>query len=344
MQKPLSFKMLLAVAAAIALTVTAILTGFFDRRAALAAPVAISIDARQVFWNPEDPADRNAGALAYVGGLELSSQAAQFGGLSGLIVGETGDAFIAVTDQGNWFTANLISEGDRPTGVSEALIAPILGPDGAPFSGKQESDAEGITVPFGTDPRTTPLIVSFERHHRLRRFDLTSGGFEASAEEVNDFGSFEGFDNNKGVEAVAYAPNGDLIAISEESLDEDGHIRGSRLTETGAVPVRLRQHLPYMLTDMAFLPGGDLITLERHYSPLAGVGILMRRISAETLASGEPWDGEVLLEANNSRSIDNMEGLSIRRNAAGETLLYLISDDNFNAAQRTLLLTFKLNE
>jgi len=41
-------------------------------------------------------------------------------------------------------------------------------------------------------------------------------------------------------------------------------------------------------------------------------------------------------------NIDNMEGIAVRRGTNGETLLYMISDDNFSARQRTLLLMFEL--
>jgi hypothetical protein len=40
--------------------------------------------------------------------------------------------------------------------------------------------------------------------------------------------------------------------------------------------------------------------------------------------------------------IDNMEGLSIHVDSAGDTVLTLISDDNFSILQRTVLLQFKL--
>ena len=35
-----------------------------------------------------------------------------------------------------------------------------------------------------------------------------------------------------------------------------------------------------------------------------------------------------------------MEGLSVHRNAGGEIVLTLVSDDNFSMIQRTLLLQF----
>ena len=42
-------------------------------------------------------------------------------------------------------------------------------------------------------------------------------------------------------------------------------------------------------------------------------------------------------------NIDNMEGLSVRTGSGGETLVYAISDDNFNAPlQQNLLMLFEL--
>lgn len=340
----LSSRIVLALGAVITLTGAAILAGLFDAEEATAGPAALTIHARPVFWNPEKPQDTKAGKLTYVGGLTLTSDHPDFGGLSALIISAGGEAFIAVSDQGNWITADLQSDGNRPTAITNALIAPIISPDGTPFSDKAESDAEGLAVPLGADPRTDPVFVSFERHHRIRQFNLAADGFEARAEIVPDFGTLTNLTDNKGLEALTYLPDGSLLALSEETLDADGHIVGVRLTDTEAIPVRLRQHLPYMLTDLATLPNGDILTLERHYSILAGVSFSMRRIPAAALDSDAPLDGEVLLEANNSRSIDNMEGLSIRETADGTTLLYLVSDNNFNPLQQTLLLVFSLTE
>ena len=55
-------------------------------------------------------------------------------------------------------------------------------------------------------------------------------------------------------------------------------------------------------------------------------------------------DGPVLFEADLGYEIDNMEGLSVHRGAGGETVLTLVSDDNFSLLQRTLLLQFTLAE
>lgn len=46
-------------------------------------------------------------------------------------------------------------------------------------------------------------------------------------------------------------------------------------------------------------------------------------------------DGDLLL-------VDNFEGVDVRRDAKGRTMIYLVSDDNFMILQRTLLVMFEL--
>jgi len=70
----------------------------------------------------------------------------------------------------------------------------------------------------------------------------------------------------------------------------------------------------------------------------------MRRIALGEIKPGAVVDGPVLFDVDLGYEIDNMEGLSVHRNAGGEVVLTLISDDNFSAVQRTLLLQFTLAE
>jgi hypothetical protein len=61
-----------------------------------------------------------------------------------------------------------------------------------------------------------------------------------------------------------------------------------------------------------------------------------------SLHPGALVDGPVLFFADFGQQVDNMEGLSVHQSPAGETVLTMISDDNFSAIQRTLLLQFTL--
>ena len=59
---------------------------------------------------------------------------------------------------------------------------------------------------------------------------------------------------------------------------------------------------------------------------------------------GAQVDGTPLIEADLGQQIDNMEGIAVHRNASGEIIITLVSDDNFSPIQRNLLLQFALVE
>ena len=51
------------------------------------------------------------------------------------------------------------------------------------------------------------------------------------------------------------------------------------------------------------------------------------------------------MEADLAQQIDNMEGIAVHEGRKGETIVTLISDDNFNRfLQRTVLLQFRLTD
>src|SRR5262249_5124221 len=107
----------------------------------------------------------------------------------------------------------------------------------------------------------------------------------------------------------------------------------------------LKPRGPFALTDVRQLANGDILTLERRFSRVGGIGFEMRRIPAKELVPGAVLDGKVIADADMSYVIDNMEGLSVNRGPDGETLVYIVSDDNFNAPlQQTMLMMFELRE
>ena len=91
------------------------------------------------------------------------------------------------------------------------------------------------------------------------------------------------------------------------------------------------------------MPGGDLLILERRFSwlcarhtdPPAGGG---------RPRAGRTVDGEAIFYADFGQQIDNFEALGVHRGPAGETVLTLVSDDNFSPLQRTLLMQFTMLE
>ncbi len=98
------------------------------------------------------------------------------------------------------------------------------------------------------------------------------------------------------------------------------------------------------VSDCTILPPADLLLLERSYSPARGVAMRIRRIPLAAHQAGRGRRRQPLIEADLGYQIDNMEGIAVHRNARGETILTLVSDDNFSVLQRNLLLQFTLVE
>ena len=73
------------------------------------------------------------------------------------------------------------------------------------------------------------------------------------------------------------------------------------------------------------------------------ISVSVRRVDIASVKPGARLDGEEIAKFTMHENIDNMEGLALRRDASGKTLLYMISDDNYNLTlQRTVLLMFEV--
>jgi len=303
----------------------------------------ITLETRTVRFDPQHPEAARFGALQWRGGIEVWSGDKAFGGFSGLAVSADGGSLVAVSDKGRWLTANLIYRNGRLAAVGQARMAPMIGADGRPLNGKDDSDAESVTADGGG-----ALLVSFERNNRLLRYDF-SGPAPSPPEKIELPPALDASPYNKSIEAIGrFAPvgrlGGILIVITERMLDQRGNIIGWLIGTGPARRFTLRRIGDFDVTDLAILPGGDVVTLERRFSLLNGPGMMMRRIARDTIRAGALLDGPVLLRAGASYSIDNMEGLSLHRSEDGELRLTLISDDNFNLLQRTLIMQFAISE
>jgi len=85
-----------------------------------------------------------------------------------------------------------------------------------------------------------------------------------------------------------------------------------------------------------------MLLLERRYSPACGIALRIRRIPLADIKADTVLDGRSMIEADLAYQIDNIEGIAVHRNSAGEAIVTLVSDDNFSIIQRNLLLQFSV--
>ncbi|MEH2623187.1 hypothetical protein V1292_001242 [Bradyrhizobium sp. AZCC 1719] len=309
----------------------------------VSAPASIDVNARPLqSFDTRDRSRVRFGELEFRSGLILTSRFRGFGGLSGLRLDPKGERFIAVSDKGGWFTGRIVYKGREMTGLDDVEASPVLGPDGKPITSRGWYDTEAIALDGSL------VYVGLERVNQILRFDFSKGFTRAHGELIQLPLGVRKLPNNKGIEALVVVPKGlplagTLIAISERGLDAQGNITAFLIGRTlGLFSIRRSDN--FDISDAVLLPSGGLLLLERKFSWLGGVGIRIRRIALASIAPGAVIDGPVIFEADLGSEIDNLEGIDAHVTPEGETVLTLVSDDNFSMIQRNLLLQFALVE
>ena len=311
---------------------------------AVAGPVAVDVRSRPLeAFDLRDRTRRRFGQLEFRSGLILTSSFKVFGGLSAFRLDPKGEGFIAMNDKGDWFTGRLVYNGSALSGLADVQSAPMLGSDGRPITSKKMFDSESLAIDGMT------LYVGIERANRILKFDFRKGGISSHGEEIAVPPALRKLPFNKGPEGLVFVPKGmplegALIVVSERGLDASGNLVGFLIGGARPGQFAIRRTNDFDISDAALLPSGELLILERKFSMLAGVGIRIRKIPLRAIAPGAVVDGPSIFDADLGHEIDNMEGLDVHRNADGETVLTMVSDDNFSMLQRTLLLQFTLVE
>src|SRR5688572_23951447 len=97
----------------------------------VAKPVAEVVQPLEITARPLEhfaklnPAQRRFGRLEYRGGLVLTSEQSDFGGLSDLVMSRDGQRILVISDQGHWVSADIVYDGARLAGLRSARIGPL---------------------------------------------------------------------------------------------------------------------------------------------------------------------------------------------------------------------------
>jgi hypothetical protein len=229
------------------------------------------------------------------------------------------------------------------TGLDDVEAAPLLGADGRPITARGWYDSESIALDGSL------VYVGLERANEILRYDFSKGFTRARGEVVPAPPALRKLPRNKGLEALVMVPKGmplagTLIAFSERGLDAAGNLIAFLIGGKAPGQFSVRRDNNFDISDAVLLASGELLILERRFSWLSGVGIRIRSIPLKTIAPGAVVDGPAIFDADLGNEVDNMEGIDVHVTPEGETVLTMISDDNFSMLQRTLLLQFTLVE
>lgn len=247
-----------------------------------------------------------------LGRYVLPSENKTYGGFSAIEIGDDGASMVAISDRGG-FTIGAITRNADGT-IADIAVGPPI-PINIPSTSSSTGirDAEGLAIAAdGT------LYVSFEGNHRIGRFTEPT----ALEETLPSSAEFSAFAGNSGLEALAIDAAGTLFAIPERTRRRADPFPVYRFKDgTWDIPYLIPRTGDLLMVGADFGPDGRLYVLERQVTSI-GFYTRVRRIDLETFAA------EVILETGLGVH-GNMEGISIWTNAAGETIMTLIADDNY---------------
>jgi hypothetical protein len=285
--------------------------------------------------DPKNPDRKQFGLLTFMRAFQLESKDKRFGGLSGLSFGTDGNLY-AVSDRGYWLSAKMINDADGALlDLVDWQIAPMLTPANTPVSGSL-ADAEALTR-----ARDGSFLVAFEGRHRIWRYDPPPRTFESTPAPIAVPAKLSRAPSNGGLEGLTSLPDGRLLALTEEFANPDGSFKGWLIDDGHFAELAYLPAKDFRVADCAALQDGDLLVLERRYASFGIFSARLTIVDGKTIQPGAKLSGRELVRIEQPLVVENFEGLAVQQTRKG-TMIYLVSDDNYNPFQQTLLLQFLL--
>lgn len=285
-------------------------------------------------YRPVELGAARTGQLTYLGGVQLLSHDAAFGGYSSMLV--RGDRFTLLSDGGMTLGFQLTRD--------MTIHAPTFGqlPDG-PGTGWRKSDRDSESMV--RDPATGRLWVGFEKYNAIWRYAPDFVRAEAHVMPR----AMSWWADNGGPEAMIRLRDGRFLVFSETRRAKNGGIEALIFAGDPTVTTEPPQRFafqpppPSHPVDAVELDDGRLLILTRQLSKRKGFISRLVMLPRGTVKPGAIVSGKVIAEIADPLIHDNFEGLAVTREH-GKTIVWIVSDDNNSIFEQSLLLKFRLDE
>ncbi|MEZ5683466.1 esterase-like activity of phytase family protein [Novosphingobium sp.] len=276
---------------------------------------------------PRDPDWKGLGPFRLEGAWQVTSRNADFGGYSAILA-VSGDEFLALSDGGQYLRY------PRPGASGPVEIGALLATQGVL---KHYRDVEAAT----RDPRTGTFWVALEGRNAIIRL-----GPDRQEQAARQIPEMQGWGSNTGPEAMVRLADGRFLVLSEaftswsEAVRHPGLLFTGDPTGSGAAPRFIfTGPIGYRPTDLAQLPDGRVLVLMRRLLWPFPARFAAKIVLADPalLEPGRPWRSIELADLSAPLPVDNFEALAIEPDGPGSVTVWLMSDDNAAATQRTLL-------
>jgi hypothetical protein len=287
----------------------------------------------------EPPLEQN-GNVRILKTIQLNFNKHHFHGISGLAWDAQEQKLYAISDDARLFHLNLALHKGSFNKVKVEAVYPLKGKHGKPLASKKQRDAEGLSLVTNTNGQKE-LLISFERKPRIERYTLM-GKYLGTIPLPTALKSIEHYrDDNAALESVTHHTSFGVLTSTEKPLSQFPEkaqrvydMRGNTCEFKAAAAENS------YVTAIEATPDGHLIILERAWAgPIKPMIITLKKLRfREKNLSSCVVENLASLSTADQWSVDNFEGLT----HFTENTYLMISDDNANPMQDTLLVHFEI--
>jgi len=263
--------------------------------------------------------------------------------LSGITWDNDEKLLYAVSDEGLLYHLRLTIKNNHLEDMTVIYATRLKNKVGEHLKGKY-SDSEGLSLSGGNNGKQgdSELIISFENKPRIARY-TTRGKFIKSVHLPKKLRKRKHYrDKNKGLESVTEHPTYGTLTAAEFPLSENKMKHQTIYSSAGK-----KWHFPASgpnksaITGLETLPNGDLLVLERAWAnPFTPITINLRQLHLNKCSNKNACQTQQIASLSGSDGwyLDNFEGLA----HYNKNQYLMISDDNNNALQNTVLVLFEI--
>ncbi len=263
--------------------------------------------------------------------------------LSGLAWDEDEQLLYAISDEGLLYHFTIKIDDNKLNSVKIISAFQLKDNNGLPLSGKY-SDSEGLSILKDNNGKKgdAELIISFENKPRITRYS-TKGKILGKVKIPKKLRKRKYYRHkNKALESVTIHPKYGILTAAEYPL-KSHHISEQTIYSTSGK----EWHFPTAkaknsaITSLEILANGDILILERAYvNPFVPVIINLSRLKLDQCDKKNMCKKETIARFSGADGwlLDNFEGVAHYRG----NQYFLVSDNNENPLQRTLLILFEV--
>jgi hypothetical protein len=275
-------------------------------------------------------ATETSGPARYLGTYVWRANGPGFGGFSGLEIDDAGTGMTVLSDRAQLWRGKIRRDAAGLISGVEVTDASLLHDKNGKVLTVNSGDSEGLAV--APDGR---IFISFEGRARVMQYQ-TPGG---AATELPIPKAFKAFAKNASLEALAIGPDGALYTLPEDSGKPGKpfpvyRYKGGKWDQ----PFTLPRDGQFLSVGADFGPDGRLYVLQRWFHGITGFSSRVQRYDLTAKGISAP---QLVLETKTG-DFDNLEGISVWRDATGAIRVTMVSDDNFMFFQQTQLVEFSL--